>query len=181
MERTAGRIAGKVLSLMVRNRMAFGVNIPTITVQSIVNSVSGPGSNIMSYFGTNAAPQEHTSNKAWNDPINGDADGMFWVYYQIVHGISRDNVVLAQDLQALAEYAIGCICLSEMNLDWHRPYVQSDYLARQQKTWKHVATSFSSINMESSMDYITCSTLSSTVGWCSSQVFAKDADPSGMG
>jgi hypothetical protein len=171
MERIAGRIARKVLSLMVRNRMAFGVNIPTITVQSIVNSVSGSGSNIMSYFGTNAAPQEHRSNKAWNDPINGDA----------VHGIPHDDVVLAQDLQALAEYDIGCICLLEMNLDWHRPYVQLDYLAIQHKTWKHVATSFSSIDMKSSLDYITCSTLSSTVGQWSSQVFAKDADPSGMG
>jgi hypothetical protein len=162
--------------------MTFGVNIPTITVQSIVNNVSVLGSNIMSNFGMNAAPQEHTSNKAWNDPINGDADEMFWVNYQNIHGISCDDVVLAQDLQVLAEeYDIGCICLSEMNLDWHRPYVQSDYLARQHKTWKHVATSFSSIDMESSLDYITGGTLTPTVDQCSSQVFAKDADLSGMG
>jgi hypothetical protein len=51
--------------------MVFGVNIPTVTVQSNVNNVFGLGSNVMSYFGTNAAPQEQMSNKEWNDPING--------------------------------------------------------------------------------------------------------------
>jgi hypothetical protein len=58
------------------------------------------------------------------DPINGDTNGAFQVYYQNVHGIHRDNVSLSQDLQAFAEYDVGCFCLSETNLDWHHPYVQ---------------------------------------------------------
>lgn len=146
-----------------------------------MSSVSGLGSYITSYFGSTAAPPEHTSNKAWNEPINGDAKGMFRVYYQNVHGVSRDDVTLAQDLQALAEFDVGCFCLSETNLDWHRPYVRSDFLARQRKTWNHAATSFSSIDMESSSDYMTGGTLTSTVDRWSSRVFKKDADPSGMG
>jgi hypothetical protein len=47
--------------------------------------------------------------------------------------------------------------------------------------WKHVATSFSSIDMESLSDYITGSTLTSTVDRWSSREFVKDADPSVMG
>ena len=114
--------------------MVFGVNIPTVTVQSNVNNVFGLGSNVMSYFGTNAAPQEQMSNKEWNDPINGDVNGMFRIYYQNMHGVPRDDVVLAQDLQAFEEFDIGCFCLLETNLDWNRPYVWSDFLARQWKT-----------------------------------------------
>lgn len=106
---------------------------------------------------------------------------MFWVYYQNVHGVSRDDVTLAQDLQALAEFDVGCFCLSETNLDWHRPYVRSDFLARQRKTWKHAATSFLLIDMESSSDYMTGSMLTSMVDQWSSRKFKKDADPSGMG
>jgi hypothetical protein len=93
---------------------------------------------------------------------------MFQIYYQDVHGVPRDDIDLAQDLQVLAEFDIGCFCLSETNLDWNRPYVQADYLARQRKTWKHSATSFLSIDMESSSDYMTGGTLTSTVDCWSS-------------
>jgi hypothetical protein len=65
------------------------------------------------------------NNRTWNEPINQDAKGLFRMYYQ--------NVNLSQDLQALVEYDVGCFCLLETNLDWNRPYVQSEYLARQQK------------------------------------------------
>jgi hypothetical protein len=59
--------------------------------------------------------------------------------------------------------------LSETNLDWNRPYVKSEYLSRQQKIWKHSATSFSTIDMESSSDYMTVGTLTATVNkWSSS-------------
>ncbi len=133
-----------------------------------MNNAAGMGSYIMSFFGRTAAPQEHTSNKAWSEPINGDARGFFQVYYQNVHGITHDDITHAQDLQALSEYDVGCLCLSETNLDWHRPYVQYDFLARQQKTWQHAATSFSSIDMESSSNYMTGGTLTSTVDWWSS-------------
>jgi hypothetical protein len=84
------------------------------------------------------------------------------LYYQNVHGGPRDNVNLSQDLQALAEYDVGCFCLSETNLDWNQSYVWSEYLSRQQKMWKYSATSFSLIDMESSSDYITGGTLTST-------------------
>jgi hypothetical protein len=53
--------------------------------------------------------------------------------------------------------------LSETNLDWNRPYVWSEYLARHWKTWKYSATSFSLIDMESSSDYVTGGALTSTV------------------
>jgi hypothetical protein len=56
----------------------------------------------------------------------------------------------------------------ETNLDWNRPYVWADYLVRQWKTWKHAATFFSSIDMESSSDYMTGGTLTSTVNCWSS-------------
>ena len=54
-------------------------------------------------------------------------------------------------------------------------------LSRQRKIWKHSATSFSTIDMESSSDYMTGGTLTATVDKWSSRVFKKDADPSGMG
>jgi hypothetical protein len=44
-----------------------------------------------------------------------------------------------------------------------------------------VATSFSSINMESSLDYMMGGTLMTMVDHWSSCVFKKDSDPSGMG
>ena len=136
---------------------------------------------ISSFFESTEAQPEYKNNRAWNEPINQDAKGLFCVYYQNVHGIPRDDVNLSQDLQALAEYDVGCFCLSETNLDWNRPYVRSEYLSRQRKTWKYSATSFSSIDMESSSDYVTGGTLTSTVDRWSSRVFKKDSDPSGMG
>jgi hypothetical protein len=83
-----------------------------------------------------------------NDPIKGDAAGNFRVYYQNEHGISHDDISLQQDLQALAEYNDGCMCLLETNLDWNWPYAWYDFLSRQQKTWTYAATSFSLIDLE---------------------------------
>jgi hypothetical protein len=105
--------------------------LPSVSAQGIADSISGLGSYITMYFRTNATPLKHMSNKAWKDPINGDAKGMFQIYYQNVHGVPRDDIDLAQDLQVLVEFDIGCFCLSETNLDWNRPYVRVDYLARQ--------------------------------------------------
>jgi hypothetical protein len=98
---------------------------------------------------------------------------MDWVYYQNVNGVTRDDVTVAQDLQTLAEYNVGCFCLSETNLDWNRSYVKSDYLARLHKIWRYSATLLSLIEMESSSDYITGGTLTSTVDKWSSQVFKR--------
>jgi hypothetical protein len=161
--------------------MVIGVNNPTISVQSALEHYSGLRSYITSFFEPTEAQPEYKANKAWLDKINGDVNGAFRVYYQNVHGIPRDDVNLSQDLQALAEYDVGCFCLSETNLDWNRPYVKSKYLSRQQKIWKDSATSFSTIDMESSSDYMTGGTLTATVDKWSSRVFKKDADPSGMG
>jgi hypothetical protein len=71
--------------------------------------------------------------------------------------------------------------LSETNLNWNRPYVWSEYLARQWKMSKYSATSFSSIDLESSSDYMTGGMLTSVVDRWSPRVFKKDSDPSGMG
>jgi hypothetical protein len=111
--------------------MAFGVTNPMVSAQSVHEHYSGLRSYITSFFDSTEAQPEYKSNKVWQDPINGDANGAFRVYYQNVHGIPRDDVSLSQDLQALAKYDVSCFCLSESNLDWHRPYVRSDYLARQ--------------------------------------------------
>ena len=73
----------------------------------------GIGISISSYFVSNATPQEHTSNKAWNNPSNGDANGMFQVYYKNDHGVRGDDVTLAQDLYALAELDFDCFNLRE--------------------------------------------------------------------
>jgi hypothetical protein len=161
--------------------MTIGDILPSVSARRIADSITGLGSYITMYFRTNSTQLKHTSNKAWNDSNNGNAKGMFWIYYQNVHGVPQDDVDLAQDLQVLVEFDIGCFCLSETNLDWNRPYVQADYLVRQRKTWKPSTTSFSSIDMESSSDYMTGGTLTSTVDCWSSRVFKKDADPSGMG
>jgi hypothetical protein len=130
--------------------MTIGVTIPVVFAQTIPERMSGLRSLISSFFESTEAQPEYKSNRAWNQPINQDAKGLFCVYYQNVHGVPHDNVNLSQDLQALAEYDVSCFCLSETNLDWNRPYVRSEYLSRQRKTWKYSATSFSSIDMESS-------------------------------
>lgn len=162
----------------VTSRMAIGEVLQSTSVR---DSVSGLSSYITSYFTSTAPQTQFTPNRSWNDTINSDADGMFRVYYQNVHGVARDDVSLAQDLQALAEFDVGCFCLSETNLDWNRLYVKYDFLSRQRKTWKHAATSFSSIEMESSSDYMTGGTLTSIVDKWSSRVSKKENDPSGMG
>jgi hypothetical protein len=115
--------------------MVFGVTNLTVSAQSVHEHYSGLQSYITSFFDSTEAQPEYKSNKVWQDPINRDANGAFRVYYQNVHGIPRDDVSLSQDLQALAEYDVGCFCLSETNLDWHCPYIRLDYLARQRKTW----------------------------------------------
>lgn len=163
------------------SRMVIGVTIPTVSFQGIANCVFGLKSCVMSYFTWTAEQQEHWLNQPWNDPINGDAAGNFRVYYQNVHGIPCDDVSLQQELQALAEYDVGCMCLLETNIDWNQPYIQSDFLSRQQKTWTYASTSFSSIDMESSWDYMTGGMLTSSVDKWSSQVFDKNSNPSGMG
>jgi hypothetical protein len=160
--------------------MATGVTIPGISAPTTPEGMSGLRSLISSFFASTETQPKYKDNQAWNDPINGDVKGLFRVYYQNVHGVPCNDVHLSQDLQAL-QYDVSCFCLSETNLDWNRPYVQSEYLARQQKMWVYSATSFSSINMESSSDYMTGGMLTSTVDRWSSHVFNKDSDSLGMG
>jgi hypothetical protein len=143
----------------------------------IRDEVSNGLSFITSFFAS-IEPQPQYS---WNNPINGNLEGMFRVYYQNIHGILRDDVMLDQDLQALADYDVGCFCLSETNLDWKKYYVKNDYLARQWKTWTYAKTSFLSIDMESSSEYMTGRLLTLAVGSWSSRVLDSEADPSGMG
>ncbi len=159
--------------------MAIGVTIPAVSAQTIPARMSGLRSLISSFFESTEAQPKYKNN--WNEPINQDVKGLFCMYYQNVHGIPRNDVNLLQDLQAVVEYDVSCFCLSETNLDRNRPYIQSEYLARQRKTWKYSATSFSLINMESSLDYVTGGMLTSMVDRWSSRVFKKDSDPSGMG
>jgi hypothetical protein len=102
------------------------------------------------------------------------------VYYQNVHCVPCNDVTLALDLHVLAVFKIGCMCFSETNLDWNQLHVKYDYLSRH-KTWKHAATSLSSIDMESMSDCMTGSALTSTVDKWSSHVFKKESNPSGMG
>jgi hypothetical protein len=161
--------------------MAIGDILQSVSVRNIASHVSGLGSYISSYFESTATQPQHKPNREWNDPINKDAKGMFWVYYQNVHGVSRDNATVGQDLQTLAELEVGCLCFAETNLDWNRSYVKYDFLSRQRKVWKHAATIFSSIDMESSLDYMTGGTLTSTVDKWGSRVLTKESNPSGMG
>jgi hypothetical protein len=99
--------------------MVIGVTIPVVSAQTIPERMSGLRSLISSFFESTEAQPEYKSNHAWNEPINQDAKGFFHVYYQNVHGVPHDDVNLSQDLQALAEYDVGCFCLSETNLDWN--------------------------------------------------------------
>ncbi len=161
--------------------MAIGDILQSVSAQNIVRNVSGLRSYISTYFEPTATQPQYKPNREWNNPINNDAKGMFWVYYQNVHGVPRDDATLGQDLEVLAAYDVRCLCLSETNLDWNRSYVKYDILSRQRKTWKHAATTFSAIEMESSSDYMTGGTLTSTVDKWSSQVYKKQPDPSGMG
>jgi hypothetical protein len=137
------------LTPKVKNRMAIGDILQSVSVRNIVSNVSGLGSYISSYFKSTATQPQYKPNREWNDPINKDAKGMFRVYYQNVHGVSRDNATVGQDLQTLAELDVGCLCFAKTNLDWNQLYVMYDFLSRQRKVWKHAATIFSSIDMES--------------------------------
>lgn len=166
-------VTKKSVTPSVSNRMAIGAIIPTISIQDITSHVSGLGIYISSYFMRTDEPQVHSLNRTWHYPTNGNVDGNFWVYYQNVHGIPKEDNLLAQDLDTLAEYHIGCFCLLETNLDWNQPYIHSDFLARQQKTWLHAITSFLSIEMESPSDYM--------IGGRSLRVSEKNTDPWGMG
>ena len=173
----------KKLTPIVKNSMAIGDNLlplVSVSVRGLAQSAAGLGTYISSYFESTTTTPQYTSNRALNDPINNDAKGMFRVYYQNVHGVPRDDATLGQDLEALAACDVGCLCLSETNLDWNRSYVKFDFLSRQRKTWKHAATSFASIDMESSSDFTTGGTLTSIVDKWSSRVTMKEIDPSGM-
>jgi hypothetical protein len=99
--------------------MVNGVTIPDVSIQPIPARMSGLRSLISSFFESTEAQLEYKNNRAWNEPINQDVKGLFHLYYQNVHGIPRDDVNLSQDLQALAEYDVGCFCLSETNLAWN--------------------------------------------------------------
>ena len=123
---------------------------------------------ITNFFTTPEQPPQYKTNEPWNNPITDDSQGLFRIYYQNVHGIPRDNMLLDQDLRSLAEHDVGCYCLSETNLDWKRHYVRNDFLARQRKTWQYAKTAFSSIDLESSSDYMTGGTVTSAVGSWSS-------------
>jgi hypothetical protein len=170
------------LTLILKNRMAIGDLLQSVFVWGIVSNVSRLGSYISSYFESSTPqPAQYKSNREWNNPINNNAKGTFCVYYQNVHGVPHNDVtLLAQDLQLLAVFKTGCMCFSQTNLDWNQLHVKYDYLSRH-KTWKHAATSLSSIDMESMSDYITGGTLTSTVNKWSSCVFKKESNPSGMG
>ena len=161
--------------------MVIGGALQSVSVQNIASSVSGLRSYTSTCFEPNATQPQYKPSREWNDPINNDAKGMFRAYYQNVHGVPRDDATLGQDLEVLAAFDVGRLCLSETNLDWNRSCVKYDFLSRQRKTWKHAATTFSSIEMESSSDYMTGGTITSTVGKWSSRVHKKQPDPSGMG
>jgi hypothetical protein len=68
------------------------------------------------------------TNSAWNHPINDDAAGCFWLYYQNSHGVPWDEVTLDPDLKALAEFDVSCYCFAETNLDWRQSYIQNAFL-----------------------------------------------------
>jgi hypothetical protein len=91
------------------HRMAIVDILQSVSVQGIARNVSDLGSCISSYFRMATPPPQHRVNRKWNDPINGDANGLFQVYYQNVNGVTHDDVTVAQDLQTLAKYDIGCL------------------------------------------------------------------------
>jgi hypothetical protein len=87
--------------------MVIGDILQSVSVRNIVSNVSGLGSYILSYFESTATQPQYKPNREWNNPINKDAKGMFWVYYQNVHGGSRDHATVGQNLQTLAELNVG--------------------------------------------------------------------------
>jgi hypothetical protein len=72
--------------------------LPSVSAQGIADSISGLGSYITTFFRTNATPLKHMSNKAWNNPINGDARGMFQINYHNMHRVPLDDIDFAQNL-----------------------------------------------------------------------------------
>jgi hypothetical protein len=161
--------------------MAIGNLLRGSLAETVVRNVPGLGY-ITNYLSpTNNEPPAYKPNEPWNHSINEDADGNFHIYFQNPHGVPRDDVSLHQDLQALAEYDVSCYGFAETNLDWGQQYVCTDFLQQQWRVWKYATTSFSSIDVESSSDYLTGGTLTSAVGNWSSRVANKEVDPSGMG
>jgi hypothetical protein len=116
-----------MLTRMVRLRMALGDILQCISVRSTPSNVSGLGSYISTYFESTATQPQYKTNREWNDHINKNANGMFPVKYQNVHGVPRDDAKLGQDLQTLASFDIGCLCFSETNLNWNRSYVKHNF------------------------------------------------------
>jgi hypothetical protein len=53
---------------------------------------------ITSYFTSNEPQPQYKTNESWNNPINDNSEGLFRVYYQNIHGILREDVMLDQDL-----------------------------------------------------------------------------------
>ena len=127
---------------------------------------------------------EYQHNTAWNDPINKDAEGLFRLYFQNVHGLSRDMVTLHQDLETLRDFDVSCFCLAEINMDWQKPHVKMDFLSQQRLVWKGLGgakSAMSSIALENTSDFLTGGTVTSAVGhWCT-RVLHTESDPSGMG
>jgi hypothetical protein len=76
-----------MLTPMARLRMALGDILQSISIRSIASNVSGLGSYISTYFESTATQPQYKTNREWNDLINKNANGMFWVYYQNVHGV----------------------------------------------------------------------------------------------
>jgi hypothetical protein len=101
--------------------MANVVTIPDVSVQPIPARMLGLRSLISSFFELTEAQPEYKNNHAWNEPINQDAKGLFCLYYQNVHDIPRDDVNLLQDLQALAEYDVGCFFCRKLTLTGTNP------------------------------------------------------------
>jgi hypothetical protein len=65
------------LILNVECRMAIRVTVQTASTQTSPERLAGLRSYITSFFELTEAQPECKSNKAWNDPINGDANGSF--------------------------------------------------------------------------------------------------------
>jgi hypothetical protein len=82
------------LTPKVKNVMVIGDILQSVSVRNNVSNVSGLGSYISSYFESTATQQQYKPNREWNDPINKNAKGMFWVYYQNVHGVSHDDTTV---------------------------------------------------------------------------------------
>jgi hypothetical protein len=142
--------------------MANGVTIPDVSVQPIPARMLGLRSLIWSFFESTEAQPEYKNNCAWNEPINQDAKGLFCLYYQNVHGIPRDDVNLSKIYRLLLNTMSVVFVCQKLTLTGTDP-TSGLNIYQDNETWKYSATSFSLIDMESSLDYITGGTLTSTV------------------